>query len=178
MEQDSKRDNNHSPFDEDNYTHNIRKNNERKLDRRGFMKTLVGAAGVFAISTLPWGALAAKELTGLSKKGYPELKITDISSIRVGDAVEFAYPGEHDSALLIRLGENEYKAYQNACTHLKCPVFWSKERDEMVCPCHHGIFDARTGSPTAGPPKRPLPEILLKKEQGAIYATGVKRYET
>jgi arsenite oxidase small subunit len=32
--------------------------------------------------------------------------------------------------------------------------------------------------PTAGPPKRPLPRVLLKKEQGAIYATGVKRYET
>jgi len=178
MEQDNKRDNNHSPFNEDNYTHNISKNNERKLDRRGFMKTLVGAAGVFAVSTLPWGALAAKELTSLKKKAYPELKISEISSLKVGDAVEFAYPGEHDSALLIRLGENEYKAYQNACTHLKCPVFWSKEKDEMVCPCHHGIFDARTGAPTAGPPKRPLPEVLLKKEQGAIYATGVKRYET
>ncbi|MGG1519995.1 Rieske 2Fe-2S domain-containing protein [Paenibacillus oryzisoli] len=178
MEQDNKRDNNHSPFNEDNYTHNIRKNNERKLDRRGFMKTLVGAAGVFAVSTLPWGTLAAKELTGLKKKAYPQLKITDINALKVGDAVEFAYPGKHDSALLIRLGENEYKAYQNACTHLKCPVFWSKEKDEMVCPCHHGIFDARTGIPTAGPPQRPLPEILLEKNQGAIYATGVKRYET
>lgn len=179
MEQDNnkKHDNNHSPFKEDNYTHNIRKNGERNLDRRSFMKVLVGAAGVFAVSTLPWGALAAKELTGLSKKSYPQLKITDISSLKIGDAVEFEYPGKHDSALLIRLGENEYKAYQNACTHLKCPVFWSKEKDEMVCPCHHGIFDAKTGKPTAGPPQRPLPEVLLKKEQGAIYAIGVKRYE-
>jgi len=178
MEQDKKRDNNHSPFHEDNYTHNIRKNNERKLDRRGFMKTLVGAAGVFALSTLPWGALAGRELAGLKKKSYQPMKIADISSLNVGDAVEFAYPGEHDSALLIRLGEDEYRAYQNACTHLKCPVFWSKEQDEMVCPCHHGIFDAHTGVPTAGPPQRPLPEVLLKQEQGAIYATGVKRYET
>lgn len=47
--------NNKIPFNEDNYTHNIERNNERKLDRRGFMKTLVGAAGVFAISSLPWG---------------------------------------------------------------------------------------------------------------------------
>lgn len=65
---------NHIPFDEDNYTHNIERNNERMLDRRGFMKTLVGAAGLFAISSLPWGTIAAKELMGLAKKSIPERK--------------------------------------------------------------------------------------------------------
>ncbi|WP_343223691.1 Rieske 2Fe-2S domain-containing protein [Paenibacillus oenotherae] len=165
------------PFDEDNYTHNIHKDNERSLDRRSFMKLMAGAAGVFAVSTLPWGAIAAKELAGFGNKKYTAAKITDISEIKVGEAIEFAYPGKHDSALLIRLGENEFKAYQNACTHLKCPVFWSKEQGEMVCPCHHGVFDPKTGAPTAGPPRRPLPEIVLEREQGAIIATGVKRYE-
>lgn len=177
MEQDKSGKNNNIPFNEDNYTHNIRKMNERKLDRRGFMKTMVGAAGIFAVSTLPWGTIAAKELIGLKDKAYSKKKIADIGALQVGDAVEFAYPAEHDSALLIRLGENEYKAYQNACTHLKCPVFWSKDKGEMLCPCHHGVFDAKTGVPTAGPPKRPLPEVKLALEQGAIYATGVKRYE-
>jgi Rieske Fe-S protein len=166
------------PFPEDNYTHNIRKLGERKLDRRGFMKMVVGAAGVFAVSTLPWGTIAFNELSGLKKKSYEPKKIADTSELKVGDAIEFSYPGEHDSALLVRLGENEYVAYQNACTHLKCPVFWSKEDGELLCPCHHGIFDVHTGKPTAGPPKRPLPEILLKAENGSVYATGVKRYET
>ena len=94
--------NNKIPFNEDNYTHNINRNNERKLDRRGFMKTLVGAAGVFAVSSLPWGVLAAKELTGLGDKKYPKQKITDVKSLPVGDAVDFAFPGEHDSAILIQ----------------------------------------------------------------------------
>lgn len=166
------------PFEEDNYTHNIHKENERSLDRRGFMKTMVGAAGLFAISTLPWGVLAAKELTSKTKKTYPKLKIIDVSRLKVGESAEFAYPNEHESALLIRLGENDYKAYQNACTHLKCPVFWSREDEKLVCPCHHGFFDPKTGIPTAGPPKRPLPEIVIAVEGNVIYATGVKRYET
>lgn len=169
--------NNRLPFDEDNYTHNINRNNERKLDRRGFMKTLAGAAGVFAISSLPWGTLAAKELMGLGEKEYPHQKITDIASLPVGDSVEFAFPGEHDSALLIRLGENRFVAYQNACTHLRCPVYWVKAEGEMICPCHHGKFDVKTGEPTAGPPRRPLPEIIVKVEKGAVYAVKVKRYE-
>ncbi|HUC91679.1 MAG TPA: Rieske 2Fe-2S domain-containing protein [Paenibacillus sp.] len=166
------------PFQEDNYTHNIRKDGERKLDRRSFMKMMAGAAGVFAVSTLPWGAIAARELTGLDKKTYAKAKIADTSAIKVGEAVEFAYPEKHDSALLVKLGDNEYKAYQNTCTHLKCPVFWSGEKGKLVCPCHHGLYDVQTGIPIAGPPQRPLPEITLETAEGAVYATGVKRYET
>lgn len=165
------------PYDEDNYTHNIRKDNERRLDRRSFMKMMAGAAGVFAVSTLPWGAIAAKHLANPSKREYPMKKLASLNKMKIGDAIEFAYPGEHDTALLVRLSDQEFKAYHNACTHLKCPVFWSKEEDELVCPCHHGYFDVRTGKPTAGPPRRPLPEIELTIENGSVYASGVKRYE-
>jgi Rieske Fe-S protein len=169
--------NNKISFNEDNYTHNINRNHERKLDRRGFMKTLVGAAGVFAISSLPWGAIAAKELNGLKDKEYPHQKITDVGSIGIGDSVDFKFPSEHDDAILIRLGEDKFVAYQNACTHLRCPVFWVKDQQEMICPCHHGKFDVETGAPTAGPPRRPLPEIQVTVEKGAVYAVRVKRYE-
>ncbi|NMD72412.1 Rieske (2Fe-2S) protein [Bacillus sp. DNRA2] len=169
--------NNKIPFDENNYTHNINRNNERRLDRRGFMKTLVGAAGVFAVSSIPWGVIAAKELSGLKEREYKQKKITDTASLEIGNSVDFTFPGEHDSAILIRLSENKYVAYQNACTHLRCPVFWNSEKEEMICPCHHGKFDAETGAPTAGPPRRPLPEIQVKVENGVIYAVGVKRYE-
>ena len=54
--------NNKIPFEEDNYTHNINRNNERKLDRRGFMKTLVGAAGVFAVQE------RGRELSGVNHR--------------------------------------------------------------------------------------------------------------
>jgi arsenite oxidase small subunit len=170
--------NNKIPFDEDNYTHNIQRNNERSLDRRGFMKTMVGAAGFFALSTLPWGGIAAKELLGLNDKVYPEKEIADSRALQIGDAVNFNYPGDHDSALLVRMGENEYKAYQNACTHLRCPVFWKKEQGQLICPCHHGLFDVQSGDPLAGPPRRPLPEVVVEIKNGIIYATGVKRYES
>jgi arsenite oxidase small subunit len=165
------------PFNDDNYTHNIDRNNERKLDRRGFMKTLVGAAGLFAVSSLPWGAVAAKELAGLGKKEYPRQKVGTLSSLAVGDSIDFSFPAEHDSAILIRLNEKKLVAYQNACTHLRCPVFWEKDSENMICPCHNGVFDPYNGAPTAGPPRRPLPEIELQVEDDIIYAVGVKRYE-
>lgn len=162
---------------EDNYTHNINRNNERSLDRRGFMKTMVGAAGMFAVASLPWGTLAAKELLGLANKEYPQQKIIDVKDIAIGESVEFHFPSKYDSAILIRLGQNKFVAYQNACTHLRCPVYWVKEEKEMVCPCHHGKFNVNTGVPTAGPPRRPLPEIIVQVQGETIYAVRVKRYE-
>jgi arsenite oxidase small subunit len=169
--------NNRIPFDEDNYTHNINKNNERSLDRRGFMKTMVGAAGLFAVSSLPWGAVAAKELMKLGDKEYPKHFVAKAGSLKVGDTVKFHFPSEHDDALLIKLGENNYKAYQNACTHLRCPVFWDGHEENLICPCHHGKFDVNNGAPIAGPPRRPLPEIVIKEENDSLYAIRVKRYE-
>jgi len=171
------RNNDRIPFDEDNYTHNINRNNERSLDRRGFLKMMAGATGVFAISTLPWGALATGKLLGLDQKDEARKKITDAADLKVGDSVRFKYPGPHDDALLIKLRENDYKAYQNACTHLRCPVLWNRDEKNLICPCHHGKFDVETGKPTAGPPRRPLPEIIVKVEKGVLYAAGVKPYE-
>lgn len=170
--------NKEKPFDEDNYTHNIDRNNERSLDRRGFMKTLVGSAGLFAVSTLPWGAVAAKELMGNDEKGFPTQKVAEVSAVAVGQAVEFNYPKDHEGAILIRLEENRFVAYQNACTHLQCPVFWEESSNNMICPCHHGVFDPGTGSPTSGPPRRALPEIELEINDGIIYAVRVKPYES
>jgi nitrite reductase/ring-hydroxylating ferredoxin subunit len=163
--------------DDDNYTHNINRNNERRLDRRGFMKTLVGSAGLFAVSTLPWGAIAAKELMGFGGKKSLEKEIAKVNDVAIGEAIDFAYPADHNGAIMIRLSEDEFVAYQSACTHLQCPVFWEKSSGDMICPCHHGVFDAQTGSPTAGPPRRALPTIELKIEGGTIYAVRVKPYD-
>lgn len=166
-----------APFQEDNYTHNIDRNMERNLDRRGFMKTLVGSAGLFAVSTLPWGAVAAKELMGIGEKSSQRKEIAKVNAVKVGDAVEFGYPADHNGALMIRLTEEKFVAYQSACTHLQCPVFWEKSSGDMICPCHHGVFDVETGAAVAGPPRRALPEIELQEEDGTIYAVRVKPYE-
>ncbi|CAM5779844.1 Rieske 2Fe-2S domain-containing protein [Brevibacillus borstelensis] len=166
------------PERDDNYTHNIHRSNERSLDRRAFMKTVLGGVGLFAVSTLPWGTLAAKQLLAPGSGKYPRKKIVEAEAVKTGEAVEFFYPSDYEGALLVRVGEDEWRAYQNACTHLKCPVFWSTEKNELLCPCHHGKFDVMTGEPLAGPPRRALPEIELEIEGGSIYAIGVKPYET
>lgn len=41
------------------------------------------------------------------------------------------------------------------CTHMGCPVDWSRGLKRYLCPCHGGVFDIE-GTRVAGPPPRPL----------------------
>ena len=56
--------NNKIPFNEDNYTHNINRNNERKLDRRGFMKTLSGSGRSIRCFLPSLGSGGGKRING------------------------------------------------------------------------------------------------------------------
>ena len=52
-------------------------------------------------------------------------------------------------------------------------VYYKPGSGQIVCPCHEGYFDAKTGT-VNGPPPRPLPSLdVLIKEQ-SIY---VKAHE-
>ncbi len=101
-------------------------------------------------------------------------EIAKVNDLKVGQSVLFHYPTEHDPCLLMRSSEDTFLAYSNQCTHLVCPVRPDLKHDRLHCPCHEGFFQASTGSPLAGPPRRPLPKIILKIEDGIIYATDVE----
>jgi ubiquinol-cytochrome c reductase iron-sulfur subunit len=43
----------------------------------------------------------------------------------------------------------------------------------LVCPCHYSTFDVRRGAEVIfGPAGRPLPQLPLRIEQGALVAAG------
>ncbi len=110
--------------------------------------------------------------------GAPEpKKIAD--RILPGESLAFRYPGGEDRAVAVRLEDGTLAGYSAVCTHLACAVLWRKERGsegELYCLCHEGVFDARTGEVTAGPPPRGLPKVLLVEEaDGGVWAVGTAR---
>jgi Rieske Fe-S protein len=44
----------------------------------------------------------------------------------------------------------------------------------MVCPCHEGVFDARSGKVLEGPPQRPLGRIDVEVRKGTVWALGAQ----
>ncbi len=58
--------------------------------------------------------------------------------------------------LVLRVSEDEFRAFSAVCTHLGCVVRWDDASRRIHCPCHAGFF-AADGSVISGPPERPLP---------------------
>ncbi|MBK9316565.1 MAG: Rieske 2Fe-2S domain-containing protein [Acidobacteria bacterium] len=109
------------------------------------------------------------------RRGVPPLRrIAGIGQLPVGGSLAFNYPGEHDTCLLVRIGDDSYVAFDQRCTHLSCAVIPEPERGRFLCPCHNGWFDIETGKPLAGPPRRPLARIRLEIVNDEIYAAGVE----
>jgi nitrite reductase/ring-hydroxylating ferredoxin subunit len=139
--------------------------------RRDFTKFLTLTSLAFVVGQL-W--IAGQNLWRRSRGQAPVRKIATLASLPVGSTLQFSYPGEHDSCILVRLGSDQLVAYGQKCTHLSCAVIPRVDQGQIHCPCHEGYFDIATGGVLAGPPPRPLPRIVLERRGDDIYATGVE----
>jgi Rieske Fe-S protein len=141
------------------------------VERREFMKFMVLTSAAFAFGQ----ALIAIQNWYRGARGQtPIRRLASIDDVAIGAAVAFRYPDEHEPCLLVRLSEREFVAFNQKCTHLSCAVIPRPSEGSLYCPCHEGRFDIRTGTPTAGPPRRPLTRILLDVKGRDIYAVGVE----
>ena len=143
---------------------------EAQVTRREFCNFLgltsaalfVGAAG-FAAKT----ALDARKSESLTAA-----RVDGAELLAPNSSLNFNYPTEGDSAILIRTADGAYRAYGQKCTHLSCPVYYSRDHQRLECPCHEGAFDVGTGDVLYGPPPRALDAIKLETRDGQVWATG------
>ncbi|MCP8969423.1 ubiquinol-cytochrome c reductase iron-sulfur subunit [Ectobacillus ponti] len=149
---------------------NVRRDKEIDLNRRGFIVSSLSLMGVMFASSFP---LVARTLHQNLEDPPKGIKIAGADELKVGDSKPFHYPDEHEPSLLIRISEEEYRAYNIKCTHLQCPVYYDKPSNQMACPCHNGYFSVEDGNVLAGPPQRPLTAVLLEKRNDGIYAMGL-----
>jgi Rieske Fe-S protein len=100
------------------------------------------------------------------------MEIARLSELPVGAAITFRYPTASEICVLVRLDEQKLVAFDQACTHLSCPVIPRVAEKRFECPCHHGSFDLESGRPTAGPPRRPLTRIRIEVAGDRVLANG------
>ena len=104
---------------------------------------------------------------------FPGELIARLDEIPVGAVKLFRYPTEKDQCLLVRTGEDDYVAYSQKCTHLSCAVYYSREDNQLICPCHNGRFSIRDGAVIQGPPTRALPHVVLERKGEELIAIGM-----
>jgi Rieske Fe-S protein len=142
------------------------------ITRRDYLRILVTVSGGLAVGGV---ATAAGLFDRHGDGAAPAMKVAE--GLAPGQSVAFSYPGERDHAVAIRLADGALVGYSSICTHLACAVLWGADRGEegeLYCPCHEGVFNARTGEVTAGPPPRALPTVLLEERDDGIYAIATQ----
>ena len=146
---------------------------EAQVTRREFCNFLALTSTTLFVSA---AALAGKAaLDARAEPSHAPKRIEGAKSLVPGSSLNFRYPNEDDTAILVRSSDGEYHAYGQKCTHLACPVYFEPMRQRLECPCHEGGFDMRTGNVLYGPPPRPLDQIILEvREGGEVWAVGRK----
>jgi cytochrome b6-f complex iron-sulfur subunit len=62
-----------------------------------------------------------------------------VGELKPNSAKTFRF-GSHP-ALLVRLGNGEYRSMSAVCTHVGCTVQYQPETQQVWCPCHNGRYD-------------------------------------
>jgi len=145
---------------------------EAHITRREFCNFLgLTSAALFV------GAAGFAGKAALDARRSESLALSVINGAEVlapNSSLNFSHPTERDSAILIRTADGAYYAYGQKCTHLSCPVYYSRDHQRLECPCHEGAFDAATGDVLYGPPPRALDAIEIELRDGQVWATGRK----
>lgn len=96
------------------------------------------------------------------------VSVGSATAVAVGQALSVTDPVDGNPAWVVHIAADTFVAFSAICTHAGCPVQFDAAAAQFICPCHGGMFDARTGQVLQGPPPSPLPAIPLHIVNGQI----------
>ena len=143
---------------------------EAQVTRREFCNFLGLTSAALFVGAAGFSAAAAIDAGRVSQ--FTPQRIEGAESLAPGASLNFRYPTEKETAILVRALDGSYYAFGQKCTHLSCPVYFSQGNQRLECPCHEGAFDARTGNVLYGPPPRPLDVVKLEVRGEEVWAVG------
>lgn len=133
--------------------------------RRFFKGLLAGLAGL-------WGVGLVSSLVLYLKAPQRHGGGLD-SAVAVGSLDELPpgqgrmITGAHRPFWLVRSKAGELVALPAVCTHRRCILQWDGD-NQLLCPCHQGIFDLN-GNVLGGPPPRALEKLAVTVKGGKVY---------
>lgn len=143
------------------------------ITRREFAKFMCLLSGGMALGN---GAIAIKSFAFPAKPLEGVHAVGLVSEVPVGGMKQFVIKGALEVPyILIHLAENEWRAFEQKCTHLSCAVRYRADLNQIECPCHKGYFDPDTGVVLHGPPPRPLPRLDVEVKGDQVFVKAVKQ---
>lgn len=147
---------------------------DQGFTRRGFVKVaVVGmcAAYAAAIGYPVYRYLNSPVEKAAGAAAVKDVTLKDADTLPANSALMFKF-GTHP-AMLIHHEDGTWVALDAVCTHLGCTVAFDPGTKQIVCACHGGRYDAKTGGNISGPPPKPLTKFDVKVSKGSVQVTRV-----
>ena len=149
--------------------------------RRAFLKLATAAGGLISLALVGLPSLRAFLSPAFKREQKTRwIKLGEVDQIETGVPIRFDFSeSTRDAWIESRVlrgvwiyteDGQSFTVYNGHCTHLACGYGFEKERGVFFCPCHHGVFDLKTGKVLDGPPPRGLDTLETKVEAGVLYA--------
>ncbi len=137
-----------------------------------------GSGGTAGASSSP-GSTATATRGPAASVPAGAIKVATVADVSRRGSVAFAVPASApaplpagDPAVIVRLKDGTFVAYDAVCTHEGCTVEWDAADGVLLCPCHGAAFDAADHAAVLqGPTNTPLASlpIVVDAATGNIY---------
>jgi len=136
--------------------------------RRGIVYWLLGGGLISSLASFLYPVFRYMRPPEVAEAAVSEAEVGTVNEFPVnsGKIVRFG----NKPVLLIRLGEQDWRAFSGTCTHLDCTVQYQPERQRIWCACHNGVYDLN-GRVISGPPPRPLEPFEVHLRDGEVIVT-------
>lgn len=134
--------------------------------RRALFRWLLGGGFTASVVSFLYPAIRFMSPPAVPEASINEAPAGKLNDFRLnsGKIVKFG----SRPALVIRVGETEFRAFSAICTHLNCTVQFQETNHQIWCACHNGIFDLN-GKVVSGPPPAPLEEFAVRVRGDEVF---------
>ncbi len=145
-----------------------------EVSRRNFVKVAVGGMCLAYAGAV--GYPVFRYLNSPVEKAQVLAAVKDVTlegaqKLPAGSVMVFRF-GPYP-AMLIHHEGGEWVAFNAVCTHLGCTVQYHPEQKKIVCACHGGQYDAKTGDNIAGQPPKPLTKFAVKVNDDSVTVSRI-----
>lgn len=138
------------------------------MPRRRFLDYLLGTSAVATLGAIVYPIIKFMVPPQIVEAQQNSVVAGTTAELKVNSAKIFKFGSK--PGILIRTGQEEYKALSATCTHLDCIVQYQPDQQNILCACHNGIYDT-SGRNVSGPPPKPLEQYTVNLKGEEIIVT-------
>jgi len=140
----------------------------KSMNRKKFIKSSLAAAVLGVTGTSAF-------LEGCSKSEQPSpapsVHFTLDLSLPKNGALNHSGGSVVSHNVIVINVNGSYKALSVICTHQGCSVAYNQNNEDLVCPCHGGVYNLN-GDVLAGPPPSPLKKYSVTQSGHILTIKG------